>query len=136
MTTKQKLIEMFQVVDDRRFDEVTRYHSESCQYQMNHDELDGTAAFQQMCQGWYAGFPDLRHEVLDLVEDGDRVAFTVRVTGTHTAPLQTPQGAVPATGKRIELRAIDVVQLGADGRATSWHIYFDQLQFLQQLGIA
>jgi steroid delta-isomerase-like uncharacterized protein len=136
MSKKQWIIDSFQSVDDRRFDDFAKFHSEDCHYQLNHDEIAGTAAFVQMCQGWYAAFPDLHHEVLDVVEDGERLACTVRVTGTHTAAMQTPQGAVPATGKRIEFRAVDVVRLGADGRATSWHTYFDQLQFLQQLGLA
>ncbi len=136
MSIKQMVTECFQTVDDRRFAEVTKFHAEGCHYRMNADEFTGTAAFTQMCQGWYGGFPDLRHEVLDVIEDGPRAAFTLRITGTHTSTMQTPQGPVPATGKRIDFRAIDVIERGADGRAVSWHVYFDMLQMLQQLGLA
>jgi steroid delta-isomerase-like uncharacterized protein len=136
MSKRELVTECFRTVDDRRFEQVPRFHSETCHYRMNDTEFTGTAPFVQMSQGWYGGFPDLRHEVLDYIEDGDRAGFTVRITGTHTSTMRTPQGDVPATGKRIDVRAVDVVQFGADGRAVSWHIYFDMLQMLQQLGIA
>ena len=136
MTKRELITECFKAMDDRRFDDLPRYQAESCAYTMNHDAFPTRAAFLQMCEGWYGGFPDLRHEVLDFVEDGNRVAYTARITGTHTSTMHTPQGPVPATGKRIDFRAIDVVEFGPDGRATSWHAYFDMLQVLQQIGLA
>src|SRR5262249_30218411 len=111
-------------------------HAENCAYRMNYDSMQGHAQFRGMIESWYGAFPDLRHEVMEYVEDGDRAAWSLRITGTHTATMQTPKGPVPATGKRIDFRAVDLVTFDKDGRATTWNIYFDSLQFLQQLGLA
>ena len=46
---------------------------------------------------------------------------------------RAPQGDIPASGNRIELRYATVKRV-RDGRVASEHLYFDQLEFLQQLG--
>lgn len=46
-----------------------------------------------------AAFPDWRGELLSLLADGDTVVARWRGSGTHAGPY----GAIPATGKRIEL---------------------------------
>jgi len=138
MTTKRKeaVLAAFRGLDDHDYRAFTDLHAEACTYRMNFDTYQGREAMRAMIQGWFAAFPDLRHEVLDYVEDGDRAAWVVRISGTHTAPMQTPQGAVPATGKRIDFRAADLAHFDSAGKATSWNIYFDMLQVLEQLGIA
>ena len=96
--------------------------------------MRGPEAFGQVVQGWISAFPDIKHEITGYVEEGDRAAWRVRVTATHTGTLQTPTGPLPATGKRIKIDALDIAHFH-DGRAVSWHVYFDQLAFLQQLGL-
>jgi predicted ester cyclase len=54
--------------------------------------------------------------------------------GTHQGPLQTPQGSIAATGKRIEVRACAVVQIAGE-KARSQRHYFDMATLLQQLGV-
>jgi hypothetical protein len=44
------------------------------------------------------------------VEEGDRASWQVRVTATHTGTMQTPNGPLPATGKRIRIDALDVAR--------------------------
>jgi steroid delta-isomerase-like uncharacterized protein len=85
-------------------------------------------------QAYVAAFPDLRHEVVDYVENGDGIAVELRVTATHTGPFHTPQGTVPATGRPMVWKSVDFIRI-ADGKIRSWHTYFDQLTFLQQLGL-
>jgi predicted ester cyclase len=79
-------------------------------------------------------FPDLTHEVESYVEDGDQVAFELHIRGTHTAPMVTPQGEIPATGRSIDFRSCDMVRV-EDGRFATYHVYFDQLEFMGQLGL-
>ena len=132
---KDKIVAAFRAMDERQLDEVPKYQSEDCSYRMNYDTVVGRAPFLEMIKGWYAAFPDLRHEILDYAEDGEHAAYTVRVTGTHTGTMQTPNGPVPATGKRVDFRALDHVTFGADGRACTWNAYFDMLTTLEQLGL-
>ena len=133
---KQRIIEAFRCMDDRAFDKLGDFHASDCEYRMNYDTFRGLGAFVEMCKGWYGGFPDLRHELVDYAESGNHAAYTLRITGTHTSTMHTPQGPVAATGKRIDFRACDVVTFGADGRAVSWNGYFDMATALGQLGLA
>jgi ADP-ribosyl-[dinitrogen reductase] hydrolase len=55
--------------------------------------------------------------------------------GTHTAPLPTPTGEdIPATGKPVRVRACDIATV-QNGVITSHRFYFDQMEFLGQLGL-
>jgi predicted ester cyclase len=78
--------------------------------------------------------PDTRHAVGNVVEGGDQVVLEFRWQGTHTRPLRSPQGEIPATGKRIDLRCGAVFEVAA-GRITAERGYLDQVEFLTQLGL-
>lgn len=97
--------------------------------------MRGPRELAAFVKAWIDAFPDIAHEIVSYVEDGDRASWEVRVTGTHTGAMQTPSGVVPATGRRITIAAVDVARF-RNGKAVSWHIYNDQLAFLQQLGLA
>lgn len=76
-----------------------------------------------------AGLPDFAFQIDDLFAEGDLVVARTTISGTH---LGTFFGA-PATGKRIEIAAIDVWRV-ADGKLSEvWH-YEDILGVMQQLG--
>jgi ketosteroid isomerase-like protein len=80
-------------------------------------------------------YPDIRHEVLGVVEsaDGQAVALEMRFTGTHGGTLRTPLGVIEPTGRRLTWRSSDHIRAGA-GRIVSWRAYFDRLALLEQLG--
>ena len=49
--------------------------------------------------------------------------------------MRMPSGeTLPATGKTLRIRSCDVTTV-KDGEITSHHFYFDQLEFLGQLGL-
>ena len=89
----------------------------------------------QVLPGYHSGFPGFRHEVLDVVDAGDRAVLRLRVTMEHTGPFPTPQGDIPATGRTVVLESCDVVT-ASNGALTSWHTYFDQLSMLAPAGPA
>lgn len=136
MSKQQAMKELFRQIDDHDFSVIDKAHAADCTYRMNYDTMEGGAQFRAMMAAWYGAFPDLRHEMLEYVEEGERAAFTLRVVGTHTGTMHTPRGDIPATGKRVDFRVVDVVAFGADGKAVKWNVYFDMLQMLQQLGLA
>jgi steroid delta-isomerase-like uncharacterized protein len=78
----------------------------------------------------FAAVPDLRLEVVSIVEQGDDVFAQWRLTGTHDGPVQGIEG----TGKPIDLDGIDHFVL-RDGRIVSNFVVFDQMQYSRQLGI-
>jgi predicted ester cyclase len=57
------------------------------------------------------------------------------VVGTNTGPLQLPsRETLPATGKRIRIRGTDAATV-TNGRITNHRFYYDQMEFLGQLGL-
>jgi predicted ester cyclase len=96
--------------------------------------LRGVDQLGQLLRAYFAAFPDLRHEVIDFVEAGEKIALELRVGGTHTGTMQTPNGPIPPTGRRVTWESVDFVTV-AGGKIASWHAYYDQLAFLAQLGL-
>jgi predicted ester cyclase len=94
----------------------------------------GPAAVHALLEGYYQAFPDMRDEVVDWVEAGDTIAMEMRISGTHTGTLPTPNGPVPPTGRSLNVQSLDHIKV-VDGKIASWHAYFDQLEFLAQLGL-
>ena len=86
-------------------------------------------------RGFFDAFPGIEHVVDRLdVRDGRAVA-DLRVIGTHTAPLASPQGSIPPTGRTMELHAHNEMQI-EDGVITSVRIAFDPGELMSQLGLA
>jgi ketosteroid isomerase-like protein len=86
--------------------------------------------------GFRSAFPDLSWESVREHETGDTAIDEGYVNGTHQGALESPDGqSIPATGKRIRVRGCDVATV-SDGRITSHRFYYDQLDFLGQLGLA
>jgi steroid delta-isomerase-like uncharacterized protein len=72
-------------------------------------------------------FPDLSVAVEDIMAEGDRVAARVTMRGTHRGEFQ---GLAP-TGKRVEVKAIDMFRI-CDGRIVEhWGHSDDPSDFLR-----
>jgi steroid delta-isomerase-like uncharacterized protein len=73
------------------------------------------------------GFPDLSITVEDVMAEGDRVAARITMRGTHRGEFQ---GIAP-TGKRVEVRAIDMFRI-SDGKIVEhWGHADDPTGFLR-----
>jgi predicted ester cyclase len=90
-------------------------------------DLAGHKAF---AAAFYAGFPDLRHRIEQVVADGPAVAIRFRLTGTNTGEFL---GAA-STGRAIDVGAIALFDV-RDGHVHELHGQFDELGVLQQLGL-
>ena len=86
-------------------------------------------------QGWATAFPDAKATFNRELQSGNTVVLEQTWRGTHQGPLQTPKGTIPATGKRIDVRACMMVEVLGDKASTQRH-YFDMGTLLQQIGVA
>ena len=81
------------------------------------------------------GFTDVHHTVESFVEQGDSFADEWIFRGTHTAPFPLPDGTqLPPTGKRIEIRGMELVQM-RDGKIVVDNLYYDNVASMIQLGL-
>ena len=79
-------------------------------------------------------FPDLRLEIKQLLTDGSSAAAEGTLAGTHDGVLHTPDGDVAPTGSTVELPWAAVYATDGD-TLKSEHLFFDQMDFLGQLGL-
>lgn len=78
-----------------------------------------------------AAFPDMRMDVEDIIASGDKAVARVRVTGTNKGEFM----GMPATGKSVAMKLIDITRFGDDGLAREHWGVADQLALMQQLGV-
>lgn len=78
--------------------------------------------------------PDLRHKIINVLVEDDRLAAEVLATATHTGPLALPTGTVEPTGNPIVMEAVDFLWF-REGRVCRWIAYVDQLALIAQLGL-
>jgi steroid delta-isomerase-like uncharacterized protein len=97
--------------------------------------ITGRDAIVEWISGFQKAFPDLTYEPLNEYEIGNTAIDEGAISGTHTGPLETPTGeTVPPTGKRVRVRETDLATV-ENGKVTSHRFYFDQMEFLAQLGL-
>jgi len=98
-----------------------------------HRKLKGVDDVLTAWKGWATAIPDSRASFQSEMVSGNTAVLEITWTGTHDGPLQTPNGEIAPTGKKIELRAIQVVDVAND-RVKSVRQYFDMGTLLQQIG--
>jgi steroid delta-isomerase-like uncharacterized protein len=98
-----------------------------------HRRLKGTDDVLTAWKGWATAIPDSRATFNSEFVSGNTAVLEITWRGTHSGPLQTPDGEIPATGKKIELRAVQVVDVDND-HVRSVRQYFDMGTLLQQIG--
>jgi ketosteroid isomerase-like protein len=98
-------------------------------------EITGRDAIAEYLRQFADAFPDLRYEYVAKHESGNVAIDEGYATGTNTAPLPMPSGkTIPATGKQVRVRGCDIATIEG-GLITSHRLYFDQMEFLGQLGL-
>lgn len=102
---------------------------------VDHDPAPGQApgreGIKQFVATLRAAFPDLRMAVENVVAEGDMVAFSYTISGTH----QGEWMGVPPTGRRVEVKAMEMVRI-VDGKMVDRWGNTDELGLLQQIGAA
>jgi predicted ester cyclase len=137
MTTKQLFLESMRRTDAREHDGYLALQAADCEWVVPVAELCGREQVQEWLRAFWQAFSSYRHEIRRVVDDGDCVYAEGVFSGVQDGPLTTPDGVLPATGKSVALRFAMVVSDHdlASGTARSVHLYFDQLEFLGQLGL-
>jgi len=105
-----------------------RYHEFATQR-----EVEGPEKIVELFKGWKTAFPDAAGTVTSAVGSGNMAALEVTWKGTHTGPLETAEGTIPASGKRQETPAA-IVFTFEGGKIKEDRQYFDLMTLLKQIG--
>ena len=97
--------------------------------------FEGRSVIRERLAQELNAFSDVAHRVESFVEQGDTFADEWTFVGTHTSPFVLPDGnEVPATGRRVEIRGMEFVQM-RDGKIVVDNLYYDTTGVLAQLGL-
>ena len=93
----------------------------------------GAHALAQWFRDLFAAVPDWKLEVENAFDDGDRqVVVQWHATGTFDG---APFLGIEPTGRRLDLRAVDVIELDDDFKVVTNTIYYDGAEFARQIGM-
>lgn len=79
-------------------------------------------------------FPDLHHEILDILAEGDKVVTRFRMTGTHLQPLHQANGNLIAPTKKVISWTGMTIHRIANGKVAEGWINYDRAGIDEQLG--
>jgi steroid delta-isomerase-like uncharacterized protein len=96
-------------------------------------ELRGRDQVMEVVRAFWEALSDGRIIADELLAAGDVVVAEGTLAGMHDGTFRTPQGEIPPSGNQVTVRYVTVKRFEND-RLVSEHLYFDQLEFLQQLG--
>jgi steroid delta-isomerase-like uncharacterized protein len=93
---------------------------------------------KQIARYWHQfvdAFPDSKFQYISKLEAGNKAVDEGYFIGTHSKTMTLSTGqTVPPTGKKVQIRSCDVATV-ENGKITEHHMYFDELEFLRQLGL-
>ena len=123
-----------QAWDGNRLDELDRYFAADFD-----NSTSGTPGLPPGLEGSkmahmavMQSFPDRKVEIVDVLEQDDKVFVHTRVTGTNQGGFGPFN--VPANGNPFEIDAVSVYRFDADGRVVEHWGMNDALALLMQLG--
>jgi steroid delta-isomerase-like uncharacterized protein len=96
-------------------------------------KMQGIDDVLSVWKGWATAFPDSRATFEAAHVSGDTVILELTWRGNHTGLLKTPTGEIPATGKPMQMRACQIIEV-ADGKTQRIRQYFDMATLMAQIG--
>jgi steroid delta-isomerase-like uncharacterized protein len=125
---------VYRLLDGGDIDGLRTTYADDVEMVTPDEHVSGVEAALSILRSIHTAFPDLRHELLAAIEEGDAVATEWRVTGTNTGPLLGLEGEIPPTGKRLDVTFAEFARID-DGRIARSVSYWDNAAFAEQLGL-
>ena len=98
---------------------------------MSPENIVGIDAFKDYYSNFVNGFSNKEFTIVDIFGQGDKLVKHWRFKGTNTGEFF----GMPTTGKDIDIEGTTLVEM-KDGKIAKEQDFFDNMVFMQQLGIA
>lgn len=122
-------------LDAAKWDAYKQCYADTATYEMPGGAITarGADAIVARAKALGAAFPDLKGQVQLMLANGNHVAAFTLVTGTNTGPLQTPNGPMPATNKKVGFYTSQLLEVNDQGQITKEQEYVDLATLMGQL---
>jgi uncharacterized protein (TIGR02246 family) len=99
------------------------------------EPIRGRKAIEENQATYLRAMPDMTVKFTTIVIQGNYIAFEGIFMGTFTGPLASPEGDIPPTGRGVKAGFVFIAKVNADGFVEKDRTYFDNLDFMKQLGL-
>jgi predicted ester cyclase len=99
------------------------------------DPIRGLEGVRQFTATFHSAFTGYRLQVNELIAEGEGVECRLTMGGTHTAPLISPAGVIPPTGKSFSVGSTSFLRI-ADGKIIEERVEMDLADMMAQLGVS
>ena len=128
-----KVREFFAAVDAGNFDAAEAYLSPDVKvYLPFSPEAMNRDAYKGLGMAMKAGFPDIKHQILECAETGSSIGFKAWFSGTNNGSLM----GNPATNNKVSLPFVAFFKFDNAGKIVEINTQFDQTSFNNQLAAA
>ncbi|MGV9502087.1 ester cyclase [Streptomyces sp. NPDC003642] len=111
------------------------YAEDAVAFTPDEGELRGREAIVAYWRTMTEAVPGATFRPLHSYEAGDTAIDEGIYSGRNTGPLELPNGeTLPPTQKEVRIRGVDIATV-KDGRIVDYRLYFDEMDFLGQLGL-
>jgi predicted ester cyclase len=112
------------------------YSPDAVAFTPDEGEIRGRDNIAEYWRQMTDAIPDGSFEMVHSYEIGNTAIDEGFFSGRNTGPIQLPSGdTLPATQKEVRIRGVDLATVGEDGRIVDYRLYFDEMEFLGQLGL-
>jgi predicted ester cyclase len=122
--------EIFAVIDAGDLERTAALLDDSFQlhYQGVPDPIS-KGSLLEMLRSYYDSFPDMRHDLQEVLPSGGYVTVRLVVYATHRGTYE----GIAATGRQVAVGAIHILRV-ANGKVVEWWAAEDDLGLLRQIG--
>ncbi len=125
--TVQRLYE--EVVNDGKLDRTPELLAPGFIFYTSIGDLKSRESFRSYVEAWRVAFPDVHCELIDIIQDGERIAWRVHTTGTHKGD----SFGIAATGRSVEFESMHHARVRDGKLIEHWMVMdlggvFDQLR--------
>ncbi|MGW3124557.1 ester cyclase [Streptomyces sp. NPDC001107] len=112
------------------------YAADAVAFTPDGGEIHGRDNIAEYWRQMTEAIPEGSYESVHSYEIGNTAIDEGFFSGRNTGPIQLPSGdTLPPTQKEVRIRGVDLATVDAEGRIADYRLYFDEMEFLGQLGL-
>lgn len=120
-----------EIINKRRIDQINETNfDKNITLITSPENIVGIEAFKAYYNNYLTGFSNVTFTIVDAFGQGEKIVKHWNFKGTHTGEFF----GIPATGKEVNVEGVTLVRM-KDGKIAQEHDFFDNLEFMQQLGL-
>ncbi len=137
MTTREQHDKAVEAFNNHDADRVVEFYApDAILYDPQYNEPQiGRDAIRKDYENLFRTFPDIIVTRQEFLVNDSTAAWEIKLTGTNTGPIETPDGTIPPTNRSFELYASVFAELDSERRYYRVRRYMDVASLMKQLGL-